>query len=324
MNISTNYMGIELNNPIIVSSNRLTSNIDSIKECADKGAGAVVLKSLFEEQLLSDTSKLETYDNKYYWFPEAVEYINEFAKGKGLKEYLKLIEDSKRQTDMPVFTSINCITDKGWPEFARKLEDSGADGLELNIAIIPFTGKMDSREIEDRYVNIVTEVKKYVKIPVAVKLGYYFTNPVLISKRLIEAGADGLVIFNRFFRPDIDIEKETIITDNYYSAPEESTESLRWVTILKSSLDCQVVAATGIHKAEDVIKQILAGADATQICTTLYKNGVSYIKTIIEELEDWMTDKSYDKIEDFKGKMLKDEKNYASFQRVQFMKRTIS
>ncbi|MCF8230118.1 MAG: dihydroorotate dehydrogenase-like protein [Bacteroidales bacterium] len=324
MDLSTTYMGVKLRNPIIVSSNKLTGNIEEIKKCADKGAGAIVLKSLFEEQLTTDPSKLETDDNKYYWFPEAVDYINDHAKGKGVKEYLDLIKAAKEETSIPVFCSINCVTDKVWPEFAKQLEEAGADGLELNIAIMPFTAEMDCRDIEERYVNIVKEVRKHVSFPIAVKLGSYFTNPVLIAKRLKEAGADGIVAFNRFFRPDIDVESESLIGDNFFSAPEENTVPLRWVSILKNNLDIQVAAATGIHCAEGVIKQLLAGADAVQICTTLYKHGISYIETMLERMEDWMERKSYNKIDDFKGKMLEDQKNFATFQRVQFMKRTIS
>ncbi len=323
MDLSTTYMGIALKNPIIVSSNKLTASIEDVKKCAKKGAGAVVLKSLFEEQLLTDTSKLETDDNKYYWFPEAVDYVAQHAKGKGVQEYLELIKQAKKETNIPIFASINCVTDTEWPEFAKKLEEAGADGLELNISIIPFTEEMHCREIEDRYVSIVQEVRKYVSFPVSVKLGSYFTNPVLIAKRLLEAGADGLVVFNRYFRPDIDIESESIITTNYFSAPEENTKPLRWVSILKSSLGCQVAAGTGIHCAEGVIKQILAGADATQVCTTLHKHGISYIGTILERMEEWMERKGYKSLSDYKGKMLEDQKNFAAFQRIQFLKRTI-
>lgn len=323
MDLTTTYMGLRLKNPIIVSSNILTANIEDIKKCANKGAGAIVLKSLFEEQLLSDPSKLETYDHKYYYFPEAVDYINQYAKGKGVKQYLNLIEEAKKNTDVPIIASINCVTDKEWPEFAKNLEDAGADGLELNIAIVPFSEEMDCRDIEERYVNIVSEVKKHINIPLAVKMGSYFTNPVLIAKRLIEAGADSLVIFNRFFRPDIDINTEEITAENYLSAPEESTKPMRWVSVLKGRLNCQIAAGTGIHTAEGVIKQLLAGADATQICSTLHIHGISYIDTMLERMKIWMEEKGYNSIEDFKGKMIEDQQNFASFLRVQFMKRNI-
>lgn len=323
MDLATSYMGLQLKNPVIVSSSKLTSTIDNIKKCADHGAGAIVLKSLFEEQLLADVEKLETYDHKYFWFPEAVDYVNEHSKGQGVKEYVKLIKEAKDYTDIPVIASINCITAKEWPKFATKLEEAGIDGLELNISICPFDENISSKDIEDKYVDIVTEVKKYVKVPVAVKIGPCFTNHLQISKRLIEAGADGLVIFNRFFRPDIDVETENIEYENYLSAPEELTMSLRWVSIIKNKINCQVAAGTGIHSAEGVIKQLLAGADAAQVCSVLYKNGIGYVDNILEGINNWMDKKGYKSIDDFKGKVVKDKESNAAFQRVQFMRRTI-
>lgn len=323
MDISTSYMGLKLKNPIIVSSSKLTSTIENVKKCVDHGAGAVVLKSLFEEQLLADVEKLETYDHKYFWFPEAVDYINDFSKGKGVKEYVNLIKECKAYTDIPVIASINCITAKEWPKFATKLEEAGIDGLELNISIFPFDENVSSKEIEDKYVDIVQEVKKYVKVPVAVKIGPCFSNHVQIAKRLIDAGADGLVIFNRYFRPDIDVEKEIIERENYLSAPEELTQSLRWVSVIKNKINCQIAAGTGIHCANGMIKQLLAGADATQICSVLYKNGIGFIDNMLEGLKEWMEKKDYNSIEDFKGKVIKYAENIAEFQRVQFMKRTI-
>jgi dihydroorotate dehydrogenase (fumarate) len=319
MDISTTYMGIDLKNPIIVSSNKLTATIEDIKKCAAKGAGAVVLKSLFEEQIVTNPAKLETADNQYYWFPEAVEYVNEYAKTKGVQEYLKLIEEAKKETSIPIFASINCTTANEWPAFAKKLEEAGAAGLELNISIFPFTDAMDASKIEERYVEIVKAVKAVVSFPVAVKLGAYFTNPVSMAKKLTEAGADGLVIFNRFVQPDIDLDTEAVVYDNYISSPSEIANSLRWVAILKKEVDCQIAASTGIHCAKGVAKQLLAGADATQICSTLYNNGIEYIETILAELTEWMTAKGYNSIADFKGKLKDDLK----FQRVQFLKRTL-
>jgi len=321
MDLKTNYMGLELKNPIIASSSKLTSNIENIRKCADHGAGAIVLKSLFEEQLLADADKLMDRDEKYFWYPEAVDFINEHSKDYGLKEYLQLLEDAKKYTTIPIFASINCTTADEWPKFAKTLEDAGADGIELNIAIIPMDGDISSLEVEDRYVEIIKEVKKYTNLPVSVKFGPLFTNPVNIIQRMDDAGADALVIFNRFYRPDINIDSESIVHNNILSGPEEMTQSLRWVSLLSDKVSCNVAANTGIHDAEGVIKQLLGGADVTQICSTLYSNGISYIDTILSDMKQWMEDHNYVSINDFKGKIARDNEHAASFARVQFMKR---
>ena len=321
MDLKTHYMGLELKNPIIVSSSKLTGTIDNIQKCADQGAGAIVLKSLFEEQLLADADKLMDRDDKYFWYPEAVDYMNEHSRDYGVKEYLALIEEAKNHTAVPIIASINCTTPDEWPKFASILENAGTDGIELNIAIIPLIGNISSIEIEDTYVEIIKEVKRYSKLPLSVKFGPLFTNPVNIIQRMDEAGADALVIFNRFYRPDINIHNESIVHSNILSGPEEMTQSLRWVSLLSDKVNCAVAANTGIHDAEGVIKQLLAGADATQICSTLYNNGISYIDTILHELKEWMAEHNYNSISDFKGKITRDNENAAAFARVQFMKR---
>lgn len=321
MDLKTNYMGLELKNPIIVSSSKLTSTIDNIRKCADQGAGAIVLKSLFEEQLLADADKLMDRDEKYFWYPEAVDYINEHSKDYGVNEYLQLISDAKKYTTIPVIASINCTTSEEWPKFAKELENAGADGIELNISIIPMNGDISSLDVEDRYVEIIQQVKKFTSLPIAVKFGPLFTNPVNIIQRMDEAGADALVIFNRFYRPDINIHNESIVHNNILSGPEEMTQSLRWVSLLSDKVKCDVAANTGIHNAEGVIKQLLAGADATQVCSTLYSNGISYIDTMLGELRTWMEEHDYSSINDFKGKIARDNEHAAAFARVQFMKR---
>lgn len=321
MDLKTTYMGLELKNPIIVSSSKLTSTIDNIRKCADQGAGAIVLKSLFEEQLLADADKLMDRDDKYFWYPEAVDYISEHSKNYGVKEYLELLQEAKKHTTIPIIASINCTTPNEWPKFAKTLEEAGADGIELNIAIIPMIGEVLSKEVEDTYVEIIKEVKKYTSLPIAVKFGPLFTNPVNIIQRMDEAGADGLVIFNRFYRPDIDIDNETIVHNNILSGPEEMTQSLRWVSLLSDKVKCNVAANTGIHDATGMIKQLLAGADAVQICSTLYSNGISYIDTMLHELGEWMEKQNYSSIGDFQGKIARDNEHAAAFARVQFMKR---
>jgi dihydroorotate dehydrogenase (fumarate) len=324
MDMKTTYMGLELKNPIIVSSSKLTSTIDNIRKCAEQGAGAIVLKSLFEEQLLADSDKLMDRDEKYFWYPEAVDYINQHSKDYGVKQYLELLSEAKKHTTVPIMASINCTTPDEWPVFAKTLEESGADGIELNIAIIPMIGEISSLEIEDRYIEIIREVKKHTSLPVSVKFGPLFTNPVNIIQRMDDAGADALVIFNRFYRPDINIHNETIVHNNILSGPEEMTQSLRWVSLLSDKVKCDIAANTGIHTAEGVIKQLLAGANAVQICSTLYSNGISYIDTMLHEVQEWMMEHKYNSLGDFMGKIARDNENAAAFTRVQYMKRNFN
>jgi dihydroorotate dehydrogenase (fumarate) len=317
-------MGLKLKNPIIVSSSKLTSDIENVKKCADMGAGAIVLKSLFEEQLIADSNALMDQDMKYFWFPEAIEHINKHSKEYGLKKVLDLIKKAKDHTDIPILASINCLTAKEWPKFAKPLEDAGADGLELNIAIFPFDPKVSSKEIEDQYVEIVKTVKQHVKIPVSVKLSNYFSNISQITHRLDDAGVDGLVLFNRLYRPDIDIESEEIVRENILSSSLEVTKALRWVALLSGGLNCHIASGTGIHNHEGVIKHLLAGAYATQICSTLFNNGISYIDTILFDMQKWMKKHKYKSISEFRGKVCKQEGECNNkFERIQYIKKEI-
>jgi dihydroorotate dehydrogenase (fumarate) len=323
MDLSTTYMGLKLRNPIIVSSSRLTGSIDDIKKCADYGAGAIVLKSLFEEQLLADTDRLMDQDEKYFWFPEAIEYINTHAKDYGVNNYLNLIREAKSYTNIPIIASINCVSPVEWPQFARRLVEAGADAIELNIAIVPFNESMNSSEIEDTYVQIVTEVKKNVDVPVAVKLGAFFSNHMQIIRRLCGAGVNAVVLFNRYYRPDIDIMDEVVVRSNVLSAPEEMGQPLRWVSLLSQRIKCDIAGNTGIHDAQAMIKMLLAGATSVQICSTLYNNGIGYIDTMLFDLKKWMDKKGYDSIDDFKGKVARFQDNVAAFERIQFMKQSL-
>ena len=323
MDLSTEYMGLKLKNPIIVSSSKLTAEIDNIKKCIDQGAGAIVLKSLFEEQLIADSNALIDQDIKYFWFPEAIEHINHHSKEYGLKQMLDLIRASKNYSDVPIMASINCISAHEWPQFAKTLEEAGADAIELNISLLPFDKYSSCGDIADKYIEIVQKVKEHVAVPVAVKLGNYFTNIIQMAHRMQDAGANGLVLFNRYYRPDIDIETETVVRDNVLSSPLEVTKSLRWVALLSPQLDCDIAAGTGIHDYKGVVKHLLAGAAATQICSTLFDNGLSYIDTILFDLQKWMQKHNYTSISQFKGKVARTEGNSIKFERLQFLKKEI-
>jgi dihydroorotate dehydrogenase (fumarate) len=324
VDLSVTYMGLELKNPLVVSSSKLTSKLKQVLKCAEQGAGAVVLKSLFEEQLLPDPKKLMDQDQKYYWFPQAVDFLNDHAREQGFQEYLAMIREAKAQTSIPILGSINCVTPNEWPKFATKLEEAGIDGLELNISILAFDEELSSEDIENQYVEILTEVKKYVGVPVAVKIGHSFTNIYSLVKRLETAGADAVVLFNRFFQPDIDIENERVVRGNIFSCPEEMNEPLRWISLLADRVDCDLAGNTGIHTAEAVIKHLLAGAATTQLCTTLYQNGIDHIPTLLAGLEDWAEKHHYSAVSQFQGKLGKKEEKIAAFTRVQYMKRTLT
>lgn len=323
MDLSTDYMGLKLRNPLIVSSSRITNNIEEIKRCADHGAGAIVLKSLFEEQFLTDSNRLMDQDEKYFWYPEAIEFINQHSKEHGIKGYLKLIRESKEQTDVPIIASINCVTAAEWPRYAKSLVDAGADGIELNVFIIPRNEEIESIEIEDRYIQIVDEVRKNVNIPIAIKIGPFFTNAFRTIRRLNEAGVNGIVVFNRFYRPDIDIDTESLVHPNYLSCPQEMGQPLRWVSLYSTRVSCDIAGNTGIHDGNGMIKMLLAGASAVQVCSTLYINGLGYIDTMVNDLKKWMTWKGYESISQFKGKLTRHHENVAGFERMQFLKQAL-
>jgi dihydroorotate dehydrogenase (fumarate) len=323
MDLSTTYMGLKLRNPLIVSSSRITSTVEDIKKCADYGAGAIVLKSLFEEQFLADSNRLMDQDDKFFWFPEAIEFINQHSKEHGIKGYLKLIQGAKAVTNIPIIASINCVTANEWPRYAKELVDAGADGIELNVAIVPKDEKISSLEIENLYVKVVEEVRKNVSIPIAIKIGPFFSNGFNMTKRLCEAGVNGIVVFNRFYRPDIDIDEEEITRPNYLSCPQEMGQPLRWVSLFASRVKCDIAGNTGIHEGSGMIKMMLAGASAVQVCSTLYINGLGYIDTMVNDLKKWMSWKGYESIDEFKGKLTKRHENIAAFERVQFLKQAL-
>ena len=323
MKLRTTYLGLELKSPIIVSSSTLTGNVESIKKCADAGAGAVILKSIFEEQISSEIKREEGYSEEdiYDAYPEAQEYLNTFMRGSEIEIYEKLIRESKKVVDIPIIASINC-SDKGeWIRIAKELQDAGADALELNIAIAAFDRDLDPRKIEDEYISILKEVEKNINIPVSVKLGDHFTNISRLAFNLTKAGAKGLVLFNRFYNPDINIEKMKVVTGNSISAPEENHNTLRWISLLSSQeIPCELSASRGVYTGEDVIKQILAGAQTVQVCSTLYRNGIEYVKQMNADIEAWMDRHNFNNVKDFRGIANKKE-DIKVVERLQYLRR---
>ncbi len=321
VDLKTKYMGLELKNPIIVGSSGLTNTLENLVEIEKNGAGAVVLKSLFEEQITQEISKTISEDVQANAYPEAVDYISNYSKDSAVGNYLKLIKEAKAALSIPVIASINCVSSIEWVSFAAKIEEAGADALELNVFILPSDPRKTGEENEKVYFNIIQQVKKMVKIPVAVKLSYYFSGLAKTALSLSWTGISGMVLFNRFFSPDIDIDTFEIKPTNIFSTPEELSTSLRWVAMLSSRLHCDVAASTGVHSGQAVIKQLLAGAKAVQIASVLYKNGFGEIKTMLADLEKWMEKHQFSSLDDFIGKMsIKETENPAAYERVQFMK----
>ncbi|MBS0000173.1 MAG: dihydroorotate dehydrogenase-like protein [Cyclobacteriaceae bacterium] len=300
INLSANYMGLILKNPIVISSCSLSHSADGVKRLADAGAGAVVLKSLFEEQILSDTRKLEL-SAESVGHTEEIDYLRQMGMTQRSDEYLEMIEKAKEAVEIPIIASINCISDAAWTDYAKYIEAMGADGLELNIALMPKKFDENPQDIEERMYRIIEIVKHNINIPVAVKLGPYFTSIPRVATKVRKSGASALVLFNRFYQPDIDIQTFEFQSKNRYSSPAEMSNTLRWIAILYKKINCTLVANSGIHDGEAVVKQILAGASAVQICSTLYINGLSQIENMLFYLQEWMRRNEYASLDEFRG-----------------------
>jgi len=321
VNLTTKYMGFLLKNPLIVASSGLTKSPEKIKEFEDKGAAAVVLRSIFEEHIMLDTNHFEDYPVTYTDNQEALQYINNLSGQYTSEEYLKLIRETKKEVKIPVFASINCVSINEWINFARDIEKAGADGLELNIFIMPEDLNISGVEHEKMIFGLIEKMKKTIKIPVALKVGYYFSGLVSLLQKFSWSGIASLVMFNRFYTPDINIDTLRIQTSNVLSTPFEMGNTLRWIAMLSDKAGCDISAATGIHDASGVIKQLLVGATSTQLCSTLYINGSVRIQEILEDLTKWMEQKKYNNISDFRGKLsLKKNDNPVLYHRVQYMK----
>ncbi len=318
VDLSVKYAGLELKSPIIVSSSGLTSAVARIKKIAEAGAGAVVLKSLFEEQIRFEIGNMETGGD----YPEAADYLKTYARDNSVNDYLKLIKDAKNEVSIPVIASVNCYSNDEWVDFTVQMEEAGADAIELNIYYLANDKKKDPREYENVYMQILESVKKKVKIPVMVKLGMHFSNLTWMAEQLLIRGASGIVLFNRFYAPDINTDDLTMGSAEVLSSPADIRNSLRWVGIISSEVEkLDIAASTGVHNGLGAVKQILAGAEAVQVCSVLYRNGVDYLREIILELKNWMEKKKYNSVSEFKGKMsYSNIKDPSAYERAQFIK----
>jgi dihydroorotate dehydrogenase (fumarate) len=314
----TKYAGLSLRNPLIIGSSGLTNNAQKNKELEDAGAGAIVLKSLFEEQIENQSDVLmHTTDS-----PEAADYIRSYVKANQVEEYLTLIKESKSICTIPVIASINCYKANAWTEFAKQIEEAGADALELNIFYLCTDLNTSANEMYELYISILKKVRKQVSIPIILKIGKSFSNiPGLVNQLKLHE-AQGVVLFNRYYRPDIDIRKMQIVSGQIFSTSLELSDTLRWTALVSGSVPgISISSSCGIHNWEDVIKCILAGADTVQLCSTVYKNGQGIVTKIRKGIENWMNGQKYESIAEFRGKLsFSNIENPSLYERSQFMK----
>lgn len=323
MDITTKYMGMNLRSPIVVSASPLSEDVGNIKKMEDAGAGAVVLYSLFEEQILLEQKEVFYHTTAgTYSFAEALTYFPEADEYKvGPDGYLDLIRKAKESVNIPIIASLNGSTNGGWIDYAKKMQEAGADAIELNIYYIPTDMNLSSLDIENNYIEIIKHVKTAVSIPVAVKLSPFFTNMANIAKRIDDVGANALVLFNRFYQPDIDLDNLEVKPQIQLSHSSAARLPMRWIAILKGRIKADIAATSGIQSSDDVIKMLLSGANVTMMCSALFKNGIYHISQVEKEIIEWMTEKEYESVQQMQGSM--SQQNVAdpsAFERAQYMK----
>lgn len=305
VDLSTTYMGLKLKNPVVPSASPLSQNLDTIKKMEDAGAAAVVLHSLFEEQLANEAAELEHYlEYGTYRFAESLTYFPDLGdyKLQG-EEYLEHIRKAKEAVDIPIVGSLNGVSLGGWTEYARKIEEAGADALELNAYYIAADMDMSGPQVEQMYLDVLKEVKGHVKIPVAMKLSPYFSAMANMAARLDQAGADALVLFNRFYQPDIDLDSLEVKPRLVLSSSEEMRLPLRWVAILYGRVEASLALTTGVHTPRDVARAITAGADVVHVCSVLLSDGIGQLGRLVSGLIEWMESEEYRSVSEMKGSL---------------------
>jgi dihydroorotate dehydrogenase (fumarate) len=304
-NLSTTYLGFKLKNPLVVSACPLTAKIDQLRRLEDAGAAAAVLPSLFEEQIDHDAEELikaqefgtDSFAEALTYFPEQQDYTS------GPEEYLEMIAHAKKAVDIPVIASLNGASKGGWIRYAKSIQDAGADALELNIYFVAADTQQTGQDVESRYIDLVAAVRRSISIPLSVKIGPYFSSLANMGVRLSQAGADGLVLFNRFFQPDIDLNTLEAHLQLHLSSSSELLLPLRWIAILYGRVDTSLAASGGIHSADALTKALLAGADVGMIASVLYHKGIAEATKILDGLSEWMEDNDYNSVEQLKGSM---------------------
>ncbi len=323
MDLSTTYLGLKLKNPLVASASPLSNNIDNYKRLEDAGISAIVNHSLFEEQITHEVGELqhylskgsESYAESLSYFPHVTDF------NLGPEEYLTHIYRAKKAVQIPVIASLNARTEGGWITFAKQIQQAGADALELNVYFMATDPQVDGRSVEEVYVDILKEVKTVVTIPVAIKIGPYFSALANMAKRLDQAGADGLVLFNRFYQPDIDLEQLTVVPNVLLSTSYDLRLPLRWIGVLYGHVKANLAGTGGIHSHEDVLKMIMSGADVAMLCSVLLRHGPGRTKVILQGIEKWMKEHDYTSIAQMRGSMSqKSCINPEAFERANYMK----
>ena len=323
MDLSTTYLGMKLKNPIVASASPLSRSMDSMRRLEDAGASAIVMHSLFEEQVTNEAESLDfykTYGTESYaealtYFPDTGDY--QFAP----EEYLEIVAKAANKLEIPVIASLNGITPGGWISYAKKMAEAGASALELNVYYIPTNGTMTGVDVEKRYIEMLTQVRGSVKIPVAVKLSPFFSSIPNMAQRLVNEGADGLVLFNRFYQPDIDLEELDVKPGVGLSDSYANRLPMRWIGILYGKLKASLAATSGIHTAEDVLKLTMVGADVTMMCSALLMHGPEHIGKVLKDVEHWMKEHEYESIEQMKGSLShKSIAEPSAYERANYMK----
>lgn len=322
MDLRTTYLGMTLKNPIVPSASILSEKVENIERMAEAGAAAVVMHSLFEEQIVGESKQLDHFlsygeaisPEAFTYFPDVGEYV-------GPQEYLEHIRTAKERVDIPIIGSLNGVSVGGWVEYAKLIEEAGADALELNIYYVPTNPELTGAEIEQNYVDVVKSVKSNVTIPVAVKMGPFFSSIPNMAKKLADAGADALVLFNRFYDADLDIEELEVVPRLKLSTSDELLLPLRWIAILYGQVNVDFALTTGVHTHVDVLKGLMVGANVTMMASALLRNGIDHIRAVLDDLQQWMEEHEYESVRQMQGSLsLKRVPNPAAFERANYMK----
>ncbi|MEA4861584.1 MAG: dihydroorotate dehydrogenase-like protein [Sphaerochaeta sp.] len=319
--LSTSYLGLKLKNPLIAGSSPLTASLDNLKRCEDAGMSAVVLKSIFEEQIEMDGESAADLNDAYLTHADAYGFMKSASMERHIDAYLTLLEDAKRTLEIPVIASINCRQSGSWIEYANRFAACGADAIELNHYVVAADVEVDGSAIEKEYLSLVKAARKQIKLPLSLKMGPSFSSLANMMRRFDEYSIDGVVLFNRFYSPDIDINKMTLVPAQMLSSKDEYALSLRWTALMSEEVRYDICASTGIYSGSTVIKQLLAGAKAVQLCSVLLKQGLGSVANIEAELVQWMDSHAYSSIADFNGKLAQERmSDPAKWERVQYMK----
>lgn len=323
MNLRTNYLGLSLRTPLVPSASPLSESLDNLKQMEDAGASAVVLHSLFEEQIRYERYELNRIlEQGSESYPEALSYFSEPIEFElGPEAYLRHIQRAKAALAIPIIASLNGTTPNGWTSFARQMQEAGADALELNLYHVPTDLDLAGAEIEQRYLNVVRAVRAEVSIPLSIKISPYFTNIASMARQLVEAGADGLVLFNRFFQPDIDLESREVTPHVFFSTASTLRLPLRWIALLYGRIAANLAGTGGVHEGTDAIKLLMAGANVTMLCSALLLKGINHLRQVESEMTTWLEEHEYESVAQLQGSLShKNAGESEAFERAQYMR----